>query len=93
MPSNLIAGEVFTFIRGSLAYLHHANGLWHPFSLTKRLNKHYGESEKSFVGSYFCGPSSFMVKQILDKNGIDNKVLKTNYIKFVNGDYLTDQVS
>lgn len=55
-----------------------------------KLVEKYGESKYSFGGHFCCGESSFMVKQILDKYHIPNKVYRSNHSQYIQGDYVTD---
>ncbi len=57
--------------------------------IPKLVNK-YGESKYSFSGHFCCGESSFMVKQILDKYHIPNKVYLSNHSQYIQGEYVTD---
>jgi hypothetical protein len=52
--------------------------------------KCYGESTKSYQGSYLCGTSSFIIKSLLDKEQIPNKVIKSNSSIYINEDYILD---
>ena len=57
--------------------------------IPKLVNK-YLESKYSFSGHFCCGESSFMVKQILDKYHIPNKVYLSNHSQYIQGEYVTD---
>ena len=56
----------------------------------KHLQTKYGDSIDSFHGSYLCGPTSFMVKQLLDKNGIPHKVMMTSHGQLHGDEFITD---
>ena len=55
-----------------------------------RLSKKYGEGKKSYQGHFHCGETMFMVKQILDKHKIPNKVFKSNHFQYMYEEYVSD---
>jgi hypothetical protein len=54
------------------------------------MSKKYGLSKKSFQGNFHCGETCFMVKNILDKYKIPNKVYKSNHFQYIFNDYVSD---
>lgn len=61
---------------------------------TKIFNKtyisKYKPHEYSFQGYFQCGPSCFIIKQLLDFNNISNKVYKSNHFQYIHNEYISD---